>query len=128
MRIIRTAGWEGEQSLPMPKVLPPQVRRSISRNIYDLLTGKYFEQIPLQGLFDILKAHDVYPIDEEGSNWSGMLLGGKECGDPQAADQRADFDLVWEVDGQRSPVKNAMLTLSWCVMPSGKYEITSYLG
>ena len=130
MKFIKTAGFKEAQgnTSSKPVSLPAKIKRDINNRISSLTNGQYFEQIPLQDLFDILKSHNINAIQEDGMNWEGMLMGGKECGDPEGSNQNVNFELVVENEGQRSLIRNSMLTLAWCVMPSGKYEITSYLG
>ena len=107
-----------------PQNIPPKNRQNINRSIHDL--GSYHQSIPLQDIFDILKANNTIPISEDGSYWSGFLIGGKECGEEGTKDQVALIDLAVDVNGQYFPCKQS-LSLSWCKMPSGKYEIVAYV-
>lgn len=88
------------------------IRKAINKALAAL--GNYHDSIPLQQIFDALKAHNVIVVDEAGEPWSGLLCG---------RDSHTTFDL--QLDG--APVKNAALFLSWYKMPSGRYEITVYL-
>ena len=107
-----------------PHAIPPKNRQNINRSIHDL--GSYHDKIPLGSIFDILKNNGVMPIQEDGTYWSGMLIGGKECGEEGTKDQVALIDLAINVNGQYLPCKQG-LSLSWCKMPSGKYEIVAYV-
>lgn len=104
--------------------IPTKNRHNINESIHNL--GSYHQQIPLQSIFNILKENNVMPIQEDGTYWNGMLIGGKECGEEGTKDQVANIGLAIEVNGQYIPCKNS-LYLSWCKMPSGKYEIVSYI-
>lgn len=96
-------------------------RNKVNNKLHAL--GSYHEKIPLQDIFDILAEIGVHAVQEDGTPWQGMLIGGKECG-PEAADQVANFYLVRTTDG--SPLDNS-LRLTWCKMPSGRYEIVAYV-
>ena len=104
--------------------IPTKNRRDINKSIHDL--GSYHKQIPIDSIFDILKNNGVIPIQEDGTYWSGLLIGGKECGDEGTKDQVALIDLAIKIDEKYFPCKQK-LSISWCVMPSGKYEIVCYL-
>jgi len=105
--------------------IPTINKRNINNAIHNL--GSYHVQIPLQSIFNILKENNVIPIQEDGAYWSGMLIGGRECGEEGTKDQVANIDLAINVNGQYLPCKNS-LNISWCKMPSGKYEIVCYVG
>jgi hypothetical protein len=83
------------------------------KNINNFLNqiGKtYHEQIPLSDMFSIIKNNDFIPIQEE---WSGFLCG---------SEGRALIELI-----NNRTSKKKHLCLSWYRMPSGKYEVTSYV-
>jgi len=90
-------------------------RKAINREIGKLLKPIYFNQIPLGDLDDIIRKHGFLIVDEEGNPWSGFLCG---------RDGTALFDIV-SLAGQMAKYK---LVLQWYKMPSGRYEITSYVG
>ena len=56
-----------------------------------------------------------------------MLVGGAECGSDESSQQVANFDLAFSQNGGLEPIANAALYLSWCKMPSGRYEVVSYV-
>ena len=64
------------------------------------------------------------PVQEDGTDWSGLLSGGAECGSDRASNQRAQIDIV-NLDTRQSI--NSRLIISWCKMQSGKYEVIAYL-
>jgi hypothetical protein len=86
-------------------------------------TKGFPQQIPLDDIFDALKQIGVHAVQEDGTPWSGFLTGGAECGSQEAAKQRALLSLVRD-DG--TPLNN-VLTLMWCKMQSGNYEVVAYV-
>lgn len=89
-------------------------RSHIQKEIRNILKPTYFDDIPLSPLFDALKKHGLIVVQEDGMPWSGLLCG---------RDGDADFDL--QMNGES--VDNAVLSLQWYSMPSGRYEVTGYL-
>jgi hypothetical protein len=81
----------------------------------------------LQGIFDALKVEGIVPLQEDGTEWSGFLAGGAECGSDETRHQVANIDLGIQRDGQLLLVPNTSLYISWCVMQSGKYEVIAYV-
>ena len=114
-----------QQFLEMARIpsLSAAEKKKVNNLIHDATKG-FHEKIPLQAIFDALTSIGVHAIQEDGTPWQGMLLGGAECGSPEAANQRVLFHLVRTADG--SPLNNGVF-LSWCKMSSGRYEVVSYL-
>lgn len=109
--------------------IPPNSRKKINDAIHDL--GNFHESIPLDEIFSICEANGVVVLQEDGTKWSGMLMGGAECGSEKARNQFALFDLAVKNDhGEYVPSSHAM-NLSWCKMGnalrSDKYEIVCYV-
>ena len=104
--------------------IPAKNKQNINRSIHNI--GSYHQEIPLQTIFDILKDNNIIPIQEDGTYWSGLLIGGKQCGEEGTKDQVALIDLAININEQYIPCKQS-LAISWCKMPSGKYEIVAYL-
>jgi hypothetical protein len=87
----------------------------------------YYESIPLQDIFDTLKEFNIIPVQEDGTNWDGFLAG---------RDSKTSFDVVLEENGERKPVENARLHLTWYKFDDytdqdgkwkkGRYEIVAY--
>lgn len=102
--------------------IKPGIKSKMNNEI-GAIAGKYYDAIPLQGIVDVLKKYGYKIVQEDGTDWSGMLLGGKECGHPEAAKQRANISIAQQ-DGILT--QNTLL-LMWCKMPSGRYEIVSYI-
>jgi hypothetical protein len=104
-------------------VIKPSIRSQMNREIHAITQG-YHDQIPLSKIFDVLTKLGYQPVQEDGTPWSGMLVGGAECGSEQARSQVATIDIVRKED---NATMNNALYLSWCKMPSGRYEIVSYI-
>lgn len=106
------------------RAIPLTQKNRINRAIHAL--GNYHEEIPLGRIFEICQENGVKVLQEDGTPWSGFLVGGAECGSEKANSQIAHFDLAVDRDGQWNPSNN-ILNMTWCVMPSGKYEIVAYV-
>ena len=124
MKILKTAKYVESQSGAR---MPANIRKRLGNQIINLTQG-YHDQIPLGAMFDVLKSEGFIPLQEGGTEWSGMLIGGAECGSDETRDQVANFPLAQRIGNELVPVSNCELYLSWCKMSeSGKYEITAYL-
>lgn len=80
-----------------------------NRALNTLTSGKYFESIPLDQIFSIVRNHAGEVVDVDGTPWSGILCGENET---------AHFSI-------RNFTRQ--LHLSWYRMPSGRYEVTVYI-
>lgn len=98
-------------------------RRNRINRILSEVSKEYTQSIPLDKIFKALEDNGLVAIDEDGTEWEGLLTG---------REGRATIDVAFlgEVpkDRMRTPIKNAKLVVSWYKMPSGKYETTTYLG
>lgn len=112
-----------QQKIDDSPALSPKVKRRINDSLYSL-TLNYQPEIPLKAIFHILHENGIKPLQEDGSDWSGLLMGQKECGTPEASNQKAHIELARISNGV---VLNSYLVLTWCTMPSGKYEVLAYL-
>jgi len=99
------------------------LKQNIKKKINTKLTrlDNYHDKIPLKDIQDILEQFDIIILQEDFTKWSGFLMGkeGQEY-----------FDIGPEnsYDGRfYQPYDNISLALSWYTMPSGKYEIVTYL-
>lgn len=108
------------------KNLPASIRRKINNALHDL--GNYHQDIPLTEIFDICDNNGVIAIQEDGTRWSGLLLGNAVCGSEKARSQNALIHLALKEGDAYIPTSNA-LNISWCTMePSGRYEVVCYVG
>lgn len=69
----------------------------------------YFDEIPLPGIFQIVKIFAGQVVQEDGTPWSGFLCG-------------AAGSARFNVEGYRFH-----LMVSWYLMGSGRYEICAYV-
>jgi hypothetical protein len=99
------------------------IRSKIGNEIGTITKG-FHKQIPFSAIQGVIEKYGYELVQEDGTPWSGFLVGGAECGSPEAAKQRATIDIVKKDD--RTPVNNALI-LMWCKMPSGNYEVVSYI-
>jgi hypothetical protein len=91
-------------------------RKKANNAIYALTANKYFNAIPLDALFAACEAAG-YGFEPE--NIACILCG---------AEGRATWTMydAATIPGYLSPT-NAMLVLTWYKMPSGRYEVVSYV-
>lgn len=106
--------------------LTQPIKNKMNKQISMLMKKTYFGKIPLQDLFNILEDYGIVPIQEDGTYWSGMLVGGVKN------TEQVYFDLAWadSKDGERytEEIPNANLVVSYYKMPqSGRYEVISYI-
>ena len=108
------------------KPLPAGLKNKINKGIQKIVKPTYFREIPLSDLFQVLNHFGIVALQEDQTEWSGFLTGG--------VDKTAQvyFDLGWvedkDSDNRYLLIKNAKLAMSYFKMPSGKYEIISYVG
>ena len=111
----------------------PKDRRAINKRLHDLTKG-YHAEIPLSAIFDVLKRHNIVPLQEDKTPWSGLLCGdnGETCFD-LGEKEFEDFGIkpAWDVQGESEvifyDITNSVLRLSWYKMQSGRYEVLAYL-
>ena len=103
-------------------------RKKINTQIQKVLKQTYFKQIPLDQIFKILEKHGVVPLQEDNTYWSGLLIGGV------SDTQMVHFNLGWENQyntehGMKRymAIPNAVFTMTYYKMPSGKYEVIGYV-
>ena len=107
------------------KTIDVRTKTSINTMLYDL--GNFFPEIPLEMIFDILHFHNVWPIQEDGTLWSGFVTVQGDCGSEKANRQGPmHFDLaVWGGDNY-VPANNSLI-MTACTMPSGSIEVVVYV-
>jgi len=109
--------------------LKAPIKKKINKELINLTTPKnktqYFREIPLQTIFDILKKYHIVALQEDNTPWDGFLTGSSV---------QTYFDLAPEESRYKSgtleiyiPFSNANLALSWHKMPSGNYEVITYV-
>lgn len=101
-------------------------RKKINKDLEVLMKPTYFEEIPLNAIFNVLKKHGVMPLQEDGTEWEGMLMGSSshtylDLG--LKSTERPVNDIP-----TYTPVSNAKLTLTWHKMGSGRWEVLAFIG
>jgi hypothetical protein len=77
--------------------------------------GNYHGSIPLDRIFAIVRDYGFEPIQEDGTSWSGLLLG---------RESRTTIPLRDESSGKVS----RWLALSWYKMDkTGRFEVVTYV-
>ncbi|OGM09184.1 hypothetical protein A2Z67_04560 [Candidatus Woesebacteria bacterium RBG_13_36_22] len=112
-----------------PKVLDAKFKKDINSELHDI-SSAYHVEFPSEQIFDILRKRGVVVLQEDGTEWSGFFLGASA----QTFFQIAPVGSA-EILGSKenpytiyTPFKNTMLAMGWYKMPSGKYEMTTYVG
>ena len=103
-------------------------RNKINKQIQKFLKPIYFSDIPLDGIFDILDKFGIKAIQEDNTEWSGFLMGGSK------QTEMVHFNLGWKDEYERvsgkkvyMAIQNAVMTMTYYKMPSGKFEIIAYI-
>lgn len=87
----------------------------------------YFDSIPLTQIFAILRKYGVVAVQEDQTEWSGFLVGGRDKTEQVYFDV-ADLSMMDEQGRYPNVYSNTRLALSYYKMPnSGKYEIVTYM-
>jgi hypothetical protein len=71
----------------------------------------YHNEIPLSDIFGLIKSQGGIPVMEDGQEWQGFLCGKSS-------------NATIQINGLN---KIKFVHISWYMMESGRYEITSYL-
>ena len=135
IQTVYTAIREGAES-PMSnmvdlekrgRAVPAKVKNKINKILHEI-GGKKWQEIPLDEIFWAARKFGLVPLQEDGTEWSGFLVGGGECGSDEARDQVATFPLATKLDGQWVPT-NTTIFLAWCVLGWNpkRYEIVVYM-
>lgn len=82
----------------------------VQREISKVVKPTYFDEIPLYDLFQAVSKHGGLVVQEDGSEWSGILCG----------EQGQTSFTIFGVRGLH------YLNVSWYKMPSGRYEVVAY--
>jgi hypothetical protein len=108
-----------------PRLNEPE-KRKVNNQLHHLMKPTYFDDIPLDSIFKLLKANGLVPIMEDGTEWEGMLIG---------ASSHAMIELGYLNQGTLGnneimtyvPIENAGLSISWHKMGSGRWEVLAYI-
>jgi len=101
------------------------VKNKINSDLNNI--GDHFSQIPLGTIQTILKKYNIHLLQEDGTAWSGFLVGGKDCGEDGAEEQRATFDMAIKDGENKYSLLKCWLHMTWCKLSSGRYEVIKYI-
>lgn len=98
--------------------MPSSMKKSIGDAIAKVLpTNKYFDRVPLGELLKACSDNGAKPVQEDGTEWSGLLSG---------ANGNATISLAIQ-KGSEWVISKNMLVLTWYKMDSGKFEVVAYI-
>ena len=127
--IADNIGFKELKPMPMMEAvrltLPTNVKKRLNDRLYDLVLNKYFDKIPLRDICNILDSSNIIMLDEDNTEWSGLLLGreGRLKANLASKENRGGTDAT----PTYTPYSNTILIMTWYKMPSGKYEIVVYV-
>ena len=125
--LLKKAGEDfGIEDMKLPVRLSPTVKKKMNKAIHMFGTNpetgnKYYDAIPLEEIRDAIKQFGYTTLQEDNTEWEGMLTG-------ESGNEYFHLGTNLNREGFFEPVLNAQLALSWYRVPSGKYEITAYIG
>lgn len=90
--------------------------KSKINELLNVISKKYFKNIPLEEIFTLLENNNVKVVQEDGTDWEGLLCG---------TEGNVVFSLKCRYCNEN--ISNSLLVLNWFKMPSGNFEITTYL-
>ena len=127
---IKEALEENSNTINSPKYLNAKVKKDINGDLHDIST-KYHTELPIDEIFGVLEKRGIVVLQEDNTKFSGFFLGeNAQTYFPIAPVGSKNIPHLY-VSGDNEfyvPFKNSALTMSWYRMPSGKYEITTYIG
>ena len=103
-------------------------RKKMNAGITRILKPTYFKSIPLDEIFKVLEKNGIVVIQEDQTEWSGLLVGGVR------RTEMVNFNLGWKDDYKTEhgskrymAIPNAVLVMTYYKMQSGKYEVIAYV-
>jgi hypothetical protein len=94
--------------------IPTNLRKKINNKIY-ALTKTLHNHIVLSEIDFILREHGLFLIQEDGTPWSGFLLG-------------ENSHTTIEIGNEFGKVTNSVLAISWYrYSNTGRYETVAYI-
>ena len=109
-------------------IKPPSIKNKVNNKLHEL--GNYHDSIPLDEIFEILKEQNLFPIQEDGTPWAGMLIGGAVCGSEEARSQVANIPVAIKTEDGEYKLTTSTIHINWCKLEHArkKYEVVMYLG
>jgi hypothetical protein len=99
----------------MTQKINQAIRKKVNSGIYDICK-KYYREIPLEAMFEVLELNGLIAIAEDGSKWAGFLCG-----------REGNANIGFKCSNCNLEISNSMLVLSWYKMTSGNYEVNAYI-
>jgi len=96
-------------------------KHKINVRIHAALKSTYFDTIQLATCVNILEDFGYTIIQEDYTRWDGFICGAE--GHEYFTIAKNDLNQIMLT----RVVKNAMLSLSWHKMESGRYEVIAYV-
>lgn len=109
----------------VPKPLLVSERRIVNNVLDEHVNKRLHDSIPLDAIQKVLAMNDLVMLQEDNSEWSGLLSGESY----QTTINIAKRNTWTQVNGVSvySPIPNSMLFLSWYRYGTGRYEVLAYL-
>jgi len=111
-----------------PIAINQAAKRRIQKGLAEVTKGLHADGVPIDKIVKVLTNEYVFPIQEDGTKWSGFLLGSKECGTEESRNQQADIPLVATTKNGSFALTTSYLHISWCTLHnSNKFEVVCYI-
>lgn len=80
----------------------------------------YYSSVPLKELDKLFRAQGLLLIDEDGTEWQGIVTG-------KEGRAKLEIGILEQQEGEKYASAGKFLQLQWYKMPSGKFEINAYI-
>ena len=104
-------------------IITPSLRNKVNAELSAKNLGSYFASLPLNKIEQILKKHGLVLLDDDGTEWQGMIHAGSGY-------QKVLIDYAFAdtaKNGVYLPMNNSVLVLGYEKMENGKYDVNVYL-
>lgn len=104
----------------LPRLLS-RIRQHVNAQLSQLV-GHIRDDIPLSDIAEILRGNGLVLLQEDNTEWSGVLMGR----DGQALIPLATTNKI-DPDGRYLEELDHVLSLSWHKYDTGRYDVTAYI-
>ena len=91
-----------------------RIQRRINKELVNTI-GSYSDGLPIGRIDEVLQNSGFHLVNEDGTPFSAIFCG------------ESSYCIIQIADVGTKKVANRVLWLSWHKMPSGKYEIVTYV-
>jgi len=105
------------------RAIPPKNKRG-ANNILHEVGLKKWKNFPVDEIFNACKLNGIIPLQEDGTEWGGMMTSQGECGHGKPS---IKIQLAIDVGDGFVPAKNELI-ISACTLGAGSIEIVTYIG